>query len=201
MDKCKNSMLTYAKKLADENLCAKGAGFIAFRCKGNIYKTASDVCFGALEEKDISVIDNSEDLAAQILAARPDINAVLYTFPYNVCTVAKAKDGIPAVLDDMAQIVGINVKVSPNSVPAIIKHLKKRNSVIIYGEGCINLGRTLNEAYTNCTVLEKSACVHIGASVIGGSHKINFVEAKLMNVIYKLKYSKKNQENISKEEM
>lgn len=202
MNKSIQSIISYANKCAAENLCKQVGDCVALRCEQGYYRTAVNADFLKLTEGDIDKIPlESGDTIALILSSRLDINAVIYSHPQNICTVAKAKVTIPAVLDDMAQIVGVNAKTAKNTPDDIEKNLKKRNSVLIENDGCYNLGRTLNEAYTNCLVLEKSACVLIGASVLGGCHKINLLEAKLMNFVYKMKYSKKNQENLSKEEM
>ena len=61
-------------------------------------------------------------------------------------------------------------------------------------------GRTLNEAVTCVLVLDKAAHCFVASAVLKKNVLINFFEATLMNVIYKMKYSKKNQENLQSEE-
>ena len=61
-------------------------------------------------------------------------------------------------------------------------------------------GRTLNEAYTCVLVLDKAAHCFVGAAALKKNVIINFFEATLMNVVYKMKYSRKNQENLQSEE-
>ena len=61
-------------------------------------------------------------------------------------------------------------------------------------------GRTLNEAYTCVLVLDKAAHCFVASAVVKKNVEINVFEATLMNVIYKMKYSKKNQENLQSEE-
>lgn len=201
MDKIIQSLIFYAKKLASEDLCRQRGDCVALRSDDGIYLTAPNADFLNLTESDIMKISfENEHTIARILAVRKDINAVIYSHPQNIYAVSKAKVSIPAVLDDMAQIVGINAKITKNNDSAIEKNLEKRNSILVENDGGINLGRTLNEAYTNCLVLEKSARVFISSSVLGGCRKINYFEAKLMNFVYKIKYSKKNQENLAKEE-
>ena len=116
---------------------------------------------------------------AAIMAARPEINAT-----------------IPTVLDDMAQIVGPKCKTASNDIKSILCKLKGCNSCLIKDDGCITTGRSLDEAYTCVLVLDKAAHCYVSSAVIGKNKTINIFEAKLMQFIYKKKYSKANQENL-----
>jgi len=61
------------------------------------------------------------------------------------------------------------------------------------GEGIgytVTMGRNLYEAVVAMTVLEKSAEVTLLAEKIGGAKPIPRWEAKLMRLVYKMKYSK-----------
>lgn len=202
MGKITNSILDYVKLLKEEGLCAESGDLVAVRSKNGYYRTAENIPFATLEDKDIiEVSDDKNGLLSRIFESRPDINVIMLTHPDSICTVAKAGATIYAVLDDMAQIVGRTAKVVPNDEKNIVKGLKRRNSVLIKSNGGINLGRTLNEAFTNVRVLEKAAKVFIWTSPIGKGKKLGLFDAKIMNLVYKLKYSKKNQEQLSQEEM
>lgn len=195
------SILEYAKLLSKEKLCKLG-DTISVRAGEKMYTTNPKVELGKATDKDIKVVEyqNGGSISAKVFATRQDVNVVLHTHPNNICVVSNAHISIPAVLDDMAQIVGVNAKISKNNESAILKALKGRNSILICDDGAINTGRTLNEAYAGCLVLEKSAMVFIGGSVLGGCKVINPIEARLMRFVYKTKYSKKNQENLAREE-
>ena len=101
----------------------------------------------------------------------------------------------------MTQIVGLNCKTCKSATTDdLVKGLRKRNSVLVPGGGALTVGRTMDEAYTCALVLDKASHAYVCGSVIGGNKIINCIEAKLMNFIYQKKYSKVNQENISKRE-
>ena len=100
----------------------------------------------------------------------------------------------------MTQIVGRNCKTCKNDAKAIVKNLKKRNSTLVEGDGCLTVGRTLNEAYTCVLVLDKAAHCFVGSAALKKNVLINFFEATLMNVVYKMKYSKTNQAELQSEE-
>ncbi len=200
MEKIINAIIDYSKKLYQAKLTGE-KDYILYRVDNNkaCYVEGD---FSVLTAEQVKVIDYIEDnsLAAKILRAKKDINVVMSVAPSKVMVVAKARKDIPAVLDDMAQIVGVKAKVVSYDENKILKEFKKANSILIADGGAITTGRTLNEALTCAMVLEKSATVIIGASVVGKYKKINFIEAKLMRLVYKMKYSKKNQENLLSEE-
>ena len=100
----------------------------------------------------------------------------------------------------MAQIVGPTCKTSKNDSASIIKTLKGRNSCLIKEDGCLTSGRTMDEAYTCVLVLDKAAHCYVSSAVIGKNKIINGLEARLMRFVYKVKYSKKNQENLKSAE-
>ena len=126
--------------------------------------------------------------------AQTDAAAVVHAHPDYVSAVAKAGVTIPAVIDDMAQIVGPTCR-TVEGKEAAAKELKKRNSCLMKGDGAVTTGRTLNEAFTCMMVLQKAAICFVSASVLGGNVVINGLEARLMRFVYKKKYSKINTDN------
>ncbi len=194
----------YAKKAADERICGNG-DMIAIRTKDG-FVTGGKCPFAELTPDKLVEVKSGDAgadyaLISQLFATREDINAVMITHPAFVCAVADAKATIPAVVDDMAQIVGTTCKTSKDaSVDAVLKAIKGRNSCLIAGGGALTSGRTMDEAYTCALVLDKAAHVYICGTMIGGCKIINTIEAKLMRFVYKKKYSKTNQKNISERE-
>ena len=204
MDKSIATILEYAKELAKQNVVGKG-DCISVRAGEYIYASNKDSDLSSLEEKDVLKIKASEAegeyaLHAAIYAAKEDANAICHCHPAWVAPIAEIGKKIPSVADDMTQIVGRDCRTCKNTPDAIVKNLKKRNSILVAGDGCVTTGRTLNEAYTCVLVLDKAAHCYVGSAVLKKNVLINFFEATLMNVIYKMKYSKKNQENLQSEE-
>ena len=204
MDKSIATILEYAKELAKQNVVGKG-DCISVRAGEYIYASNKDADLSSLEEKDVLKIKASEAegeyaLHAAIYAAKEDANAICHCHPAWVAPIAEIGKKIPSVADDMTQIVGRDCRTCKNTPDAIVKNLKKRNSILVAGDGCVTTGRTLNEAYTCVLVLDKAAHCYVGSAVLKKNVLINFFEATLMNVIYKMKYSKKNQENLQSEE-
>ncbi len=205
MKKSVGLILEYAKELAKQNVTGAGDCVSVKSSGGFMFASDKNVRLEALTEGDVLKIKMSDAqgeyaLHAKIYTAKKDVNAVCHCHPAWVEPIARCRAKIPAVTDDMTQIIGRNCKTCKNTAAAIVKNLKRRNSTLVSGDGCVTTGRTLNEAYTCVLVLDKAAHCFVGSAVLGKNILINFFEAILMNVIYKLKYSKKNQENLQNEE-
>ena len=199
MDNRIGHILEYAARLKEEKLCGEN-DYIALRIDDkDMYVTKG--ALGSLTESDVVRESYKKGVtAAAVIFNTYDVNAIIYSHPEKSCVVAKSGRTIVASLDDMAQIVGVNCKTSrSDSVSDVLAAMKGRNSCLIAG-GALTTGRTLDEAYTCALVLDKAAHVYICGSAIGGCRIINTLEAKLMRFVYKKKYSKTNQKNISERE-
>ncbi len=97
---------------------------------------------------------------------------------------------IPAVLEDMAQIVGSRVAITPEDRISMGRALKKSAAVMTAKGNIATCGRNLYEAMTCLMVLEKNAEIFIDADFLGGAKTVNRAIAKLENIIYHYKYSK-----------
>lgn len=204
-NKIKDTVMSYAAKVVAEGMNGKGDR-IAMRTKDGFCVNDAAVALDALKPENLIELPLTTDdkdyvVIARLLEKRPEVHAVLYTHAPFVCAVARAKATIPAVLDDMTQIVGLNCKTCKSATTDdLVKGLKKRNSVLVPNGGALTVGRTMDEAYTCALVLDKASHAYVCGSVLGGNKIINCLEAKLMNIVYQKKYSKVNQENISKRE-
>lgn len=128
---------------------------------------------------------------------RKDVNAIIHTHQMNASTCAAARREVPAVLDDLAQIVGPSVRVAEYALPstnkivkATVKALKGRNAALMANHGAVCVGRDLDEAFVVCEVLEKGCKAFIEAEFLGGAKHINKFEAWAMHQFYLRKYSK-----------
>ncbi|MBE5763079.1 MAG: class II aldolase/adducin family protein [Clostridiales bacterium] len=201
MNKYVEKIVEYAKRLVEEGINDDKACISLKATQGYMYATKLGVSLKDIKDTDVVKIElataeGEYNLHASVYAAKEDVNAICHVHPKWVAPVAKAGATIPTVLDDMAQIVGPKCKTANNDVKSILAKLKGCNSCLIKDDGCITTGRSLDEAYTCVLVLDKAAHCFVSSAVIGKNVTINFFEAKLMQIIYKKKYSKANQENL-----
>ena len=188
-EKLKASVLQYFDRLREYGLHGEGDS-VSVRTEGGMLfvDNSREVKFVKAGEA------KGEAALHEGVYAQTDAAAVVHAHPDYVSAVAKAGVTIPAVIDDMAQIVGPTCR-TVEGKEAAAKELKKRNSCLMTGDGAVTTGRTLNEAFTCMMVLQKAAICFVSASVLGGNVVINGFEARLMRFVYKKKYSKINTEN------
>ena len=188
-EKLKASVLQYFDRLREYGLHGEGDS-VSVRTEGGMLfvDNSREVKFVKAGEA------KGEAALHEGVYAKTEAAAVVHAPPDYVSAVAKAGVTIPAVIDDMAQIVGPTCR-TVEGKEAAAKELKKRNSCLMKGDGAVTTGRTLNEAFTCMMVLQKAAICFVSASVLGGNVVINGLEARLMRFVYKKKYSKINTEN------
>lgn len=128
---------------------------------------------------------------------RKEVKAIIHTHQMNASTCAAARREVPAVLDDLAQIVGPSVRCADYALPstkkivkATVKALRGRNAALMANHGAVCVGRDLDEAFVVCQVLEKGCKAFIEAEFLGGAKHINKFEAWAMHQVYLKKYSK-----------
>lgn len=133
---------------------------------------------------------------------RKNFNAIIHTHQMNASTCAAARREVPAVLDDLAQIVGPSVRCADYALPstkkivkATVKAMRGRNAALMANHGAVCAGRDLDEAFVVCQVLEKGCKAFIEAEFLGGAKHINKFEAWAMHQIYLKKYSKMAEKN------
>jgi len=204
------------KRLLKEGLVARTWGNISIRIDGEyMIITPSGRPYEALTSDDMvtmnyrthkyegSIKPSSEfKLHAAIYRSRKNINAVIHTHQMNASTVAAARREVPPILDDQAQILGPSVRVAEYALPntkkitrGTVKALKGRNAALMANHGAVCIGRSLDEAFVACQVLEKACKAFIEAEFLGGAKSINKFEAWIMHKYYLMKYSKESDKN------
>ena len=196
--KLQNTVVEYAHKVFDENLFGSNVNNISVRATENsMYITKSGVNFRDLNAEDvIEVFFDKTDrcpsdtlkealMHVKLYRENPLTGAVMVTSPVFALAVANKKVSIPPVLDDIS---------------GIRKALKGRTACLLSDIGILSTGKTLNEAFTSCLVIDKAAHTLIMSQAVGGCKPVGKIGAMLEHVVYMKKYSKTNQEELLKAE-
>ncbi|NLV44260.1 MAG: class II aldolase/adducin family protein [Candidatus Hydrogenedentes bacterium] len=184
-------------------------GNVSVRLGGKVIITPSGANYALLTDEDMPVIDlvtgdhegpkpsSEKGLHLEVYRQRKEINAVIHVHSPHASTLAAARRELPPVLDDVAQLIGPNVRVAEYALPSTKKIVKKtmralrgRMAALMANHGAICLGRDLEEAFLCCQVLEKGCKAFIEAEFLGGAKGINRFEAALMHQFFLRKYSK-----------
>ena len=163
MSKLQDALLEQYNRLEEYNLLGD-SDYISARTDGGmlIVGPSREVKFVAYGKGE------GEDALHLAIYADTDAAAIVHAHPGYVSAVSKAGATIPAVLDDMAQIVGPTCRTVAADNRKVVKELKGRNSCLIKGDGAVTTGRTLDEAFTCMLVLQKASICYVGGSVLGG---------------------------------
>ncbi len=206
------SVAKYAKLM-----CEKGyidSGYIAVKEADGILITSATADFRDIKEEDILFVNdkNIESFegnfraAAVILfcAVRQDKNsgAAAIVDGDSILKFSEKRLPLQPILDDLAQVCGISVKSASKNVAAeVVAALSGlRNACFLPDAGAVVTGRTLDEVFTATLVLDKACNAELLAEGKGGTQHLGKLQAVLEHVVYKLKYSKKNQQQHMEEE-
>lgn len=175
---------------------SKAYGQIILRLDDDTYlMTRENLTLSDINESDIDLFDIKTGDIGKILKAKKNTNAMI--FACTEASVAFSKNGetmMPA-LDDLAQIIGPDVRVShDNSSRNIIKALKDRKGCFIKGAGIFALGATLEEAIAGVRILEKSAEAEMFSDKLHGLKYLDKDRAKTLSDFYDTSYSHVNKE-------
>lgn len=141
--------------------------------------------------------NESIELHRAVYKKRADINFISHSKdPYTVACSKMGKTMRP-LIDDFAQIVGVNVKSAkydPNNSlqtsKKVVKKLKGRNAVLLENNGALCVAGSEYDAGAIEFITNKGAKIQISAQMFEKVEPINPVETRIMRLVYKLKYSK-----------
>lgn len=139
------------------------------------------------------------DLHRAIYLKREDLGAIIHSKEDAIVASSKIGKTLKPLLDDFAQIVGVTVKCAefdPNdtlkSSKKVAKKIKKKgtNAVLLKDNGAVCCGSNKDEASAAEMVMEKNCKSIVSGELFGSPKAISKLDSVLMNVIYRVKYSK-----------
>ncbi len=139
------------------------------------------------------------DMHKAIYNSRSDIGAIIHSKEPAIMATSKIGKTVKPYLDDFAQIVGISVRCAefnPNDTiktsKKVVKALggKTRNAAFLRENGAVCCGPNKEEAQATEMVMEKNCKTGLCGEMFGGAKNLGAFDCLLMNVVYRLKYSK-----------
>lgn len=154
---------------------------------GYVYLTPSGMPYDTLVDDDIVVMDVDGNriegdrkptieyaMHLGIMKRRPDVNAVVHTHPVYSQVFALLHENIPPVIDEAAQILGGEVKVTEYALPGspemaanAIEAIGDEASCLLANHGAVAVGKDMDAAFRVCTVLEMTSQIYYMARCIG----------------------------------
>lgn len=171
-----------------------------FRDESVIWMTKEEVSLTKLAADDILSVssnteavsqDNLTQLAISVMSENPYINMLILNRSHYSKTVSTTGETVKPYVDDIAQIIGIDIRNYPAAERKKISRLfKSRSAVSIKDEGILCAGSSPDDAAAVAIIAEKAAIIHIQGSFFNKLTYIGKAESALMRFIYRRKYSK-----------
>lgn len=115
----------------------------------------------------------------------------------DIVAVSCTGDGMIPMIDDFAQIVGVDVKNCPwidgdtdDCAAEIGKAIESRNAVLIQGCGALVCGNTDGDMQALEIIMDKGCEAVVDVSIFNRAHYVPKIECFLMRTVYLMKYSK-----------
>lgn len=137
-------------------------------------------------------------LHAHIYEQRPDVKGIIHT--HSVYATAHAVTGaeIPALVEDLAQIVGGAVATAAYEFPgtlelgvAAVRALGQKSAVLLANHGLVGVGPSLKEALKVCQIVEKAAHINLMARLLGTPVLLDQEDIDKMRYGYLHRYGQK----------
>ncbi len=209
----KDEIIRTGQELVDLGLVAATWGNISIRLPENqgIIITPSGMDYYHTNPEDLVVLDlqgkvlegkrkpSSEKLLhLTIYRHRPDVQAVIHTHSPYATAYAVVRKALPALVEDLVQIVGGDVEVAAYASPGTqeladnaVKALHDKMAVLLANHGVIGVGRDMTETLRVCQLIEKTAQIGIMAKMLGEPVLLSDDEKRIMRQAYLFHYGQK----------
>lgn len=150
------------------------------------------------DQQDLAGLPQEIKFYRTIYRKNKGINQIICKATPEILAVSAAGLTLKPLLDDFAQIIGLQVETVDEPDPEIIAGaLRKSAAVIIINRGALCCGQTKEDAVAVGMILQKACKALIGASLFGKVKPINPLESLLMRYVYLKKYSKQAELNVA----
>lgn len=200
-----------SRKMVDIGFVVGTWGNVSTRIDGNFVITPSGMCYGRLSPEDMVVVDVNGNVVTgnwapstdtllhlEIYKARKDVNAIIHTHSVFASAVAVTRSKIPAIIEDLVQIVGGDVDVVAYVLPRtrelvknVARKLSDKSAVLLANHGVVGVGTNLEEALRVCEIVEKSAKIFVYSKVLGDPGILSEGDIRHLREFFLSKYGQK----------
>lgn len=207
----KKSIIQAGKDMISNDWTVGTWGNISVRSNDgeNVIITPSGVDYNVITTEMMSVADMNGNLISgkkpsielelhtKIYLNRPDVNAIVHVHSPYTCAFACTRTNIPPVFDEMAQIIGGEVKTAKYAIPGTseladncVDALGDKMATLLANHGGVAVGKTLEEALKVTEVLEKSLQSYAIAKSFGTPVVLDDEAVNMMRDFFLNKYGK-----------
>jgi L-ribulose-5-phosphate 4-epimerase len=121
------------------------------------------------------------------------VTNILHQTDEEVVQVSSMGRILRPLIDDLAQIAGVNIKNVKDGLvnrTEVVRKLKYKNAVLLEGEGALCTGITEGDARAVATVLKKGCAADLYCRALKKTNRVGTADAYLQRFVYVMKYSK-----------
>lgn len=175
---------------------------------GVVVITPSGMDYANLQPSDMVVLDlagkvlegdrkpsSEAPLHLAIYRSRSDVAGVVHTHSEAATAFAVVREPILPVVEDAAMLVGGAVAVAEYALPGteelaknVVTALGDRYAVLMANHGLVGVGRHVEEAFTVCQVVEKSARIYAWSRSLGEPKIIPEQDVLALSQVYRHSY-------------
>ncbi len=133
----------------------------------------------------------------QAIYKAEDYTMIKHLTTPDIVAVSCTGEGMVPMIDDFAQIVGVDVKNCPwidgdtdDCAAEIGKAIEGRNAVLIQGCGALVCGNTDGDMQALEIIMDKGCEAQVDVEIFNRAHYVPKIECFLMRTVYLMKYSK-----------
>lgn len=118
---------------------------------------------------------------------------IIHSTDEEIVKVSSKGQILRPLLDDFAQIVGVNIKTVKsglNNAKEVAKKLRNKNAVLLENDGALCTGITESDTEAVAMILRKGCLADLYADALNKTDRINAVDAYIQRIFYVNKYSK-----------
>lgn len=121
------------------------------------------------------------------------VKAITHCKSRNVAAVSRQGKTLRPLLDDLAQIAGVDIRCVPPQASRITWGLWNRSAVLLKDAGALCIGASPEETEITARLLEKGCLARRFADRIPGCRPLEREDALLQRLIYVTQYAKRKQ--------
>ena len=194
IDAARRQIVTAGIKMVEQKMIAGSWGNLSIKIDtSRCAITPSGRSYDSLNTEDIVVVDMQGNKIKGALI--PSSETPLHLAIYNAIPAAQA---IPALIEDLVQIIGGSVDVAEYALPgtkvlaenALIA-LQNKKAALLANHGVVCWGNSLETALMAAEIVEKAAHIYCICETMGGAKLLPESDIAIMHDFYKQHYSKR----------
>lgn len=215
IDAARQQIVAAGLKMIEQKMIAGSWGNLSIKINTSCCAiTPSGRSYDSLNTEDIVVVDmqgnkiegalipSSEmPLHLAVYNAIPEAQAIVHTHSIYASACAAMHKPIPALIEDLVQIIGGSVDVAEYALPGTealaanaVKALQNKKAALLANHGVVCWGSSLNSALMTAEIVEKAAQIYCICETMGGAKLLPEADIAVMHDFYKQHYSKRQTE-------